>query len=70
MPRVLIVDDERFNVDLIEGMLAPFKYEIDKAYDGQEALERIGENPPDLVLLDVMMPGIDGFEVCLSLIHI
>ncbi|MCD6506092.1 response regulator [Candidatus Poribacteria bacterium] len=64
MPRVLIVDDERFNVDLIEGMLVPFRYEIDKAYDGQEALEKIKENPPDLVLLDVMMPGIDGFEVC------
>jgi response regulator RpfG family c-di-GMP phosphodiesterase len=64
MPRVLIVDDERINVDLIEGILTPFKYEIDRAYNGEEALEKVLENSPDLVLLDVMMPGMDGFEVC------
>ena len=64
MSRVLIVDDEPFNVDLIEAMLEPLRYDIDKAYDGREALEKIEENPPDLVLLDVMMPGMDGFEVC------
>src|SRR5512140_1992237 len=62
--RVLIVDDEPRNVRLLEGMLYSEPYELVTAHSGVEALEAVGKNPPDLVLLDVMMPDINGFEVC------
>jgi two-component system cell cycle response regulator len=62
--RLLIVDDEPRNVRLLEGMLYGEPYELIPAHSGAEALDLIGKNPPDLVLLDVMMPDINGFEVC------
>lgn len=62
-PKVLIVDDEKLNVDLMEAFLLPYGYEILKAYNGDEALEIIFREEPDIVLLDIMMPGKDGFEV-------
>lgn len=63
-PRVLIVDDNATNVELISVQLKPFGYEIIKAYGGEEALELIKQNAPDIILLDLMMPRISGYEVC------
>ena len=62
-PRVLIVDDERKNRDLLEVMLSPEGYELASASDGEEALQRVLQDPPDLILLDIMMPGLDGYQV-------
>ncbi|MCK5384822.1 MAG: PleD family two-component system response regulator [Alphaproteobacteria bacterium] len=62
--RVLIVDDILPNVKLLEAKLACEYYEIITATSGQEALEKVATENPDIVLLDVMMPGMDGFEVC------
>jgi two-component system sensor histidine kinase/response regulator len=63
-PSVLLVDDEPRNVRLLEGMLYAEPYELLVAHSGAEALETIARRPPDLILLDVMMPGLSGFEVC------
>lgn len=63
-PRVLIVDDNPVNVELLKAQLKPYNYTLDSAYDGEEALIKIQQNPPDLVLLDLMMPKISGYEVC------
>lgn len=60
---VLIVDDIPLNVLLIQKMLSQFKFNISTANDGETALKMIEENQPDLLLLDLMMPGIDGYEV-------
>lgn len=62
-PRILVVDDEPFNVDYLEQELADFDYEITTAFDGKEALEKIRAEKPDLILLDIMMPVMDGFAV-------
>lgn len=61
---ILVVDDIPANVKLLEAKLTGEYYDVVTAADGYEALEKIKEHKPDLVLLDVMMPGIDGFEVC------
>jgi len=61
---ILCVDDEPGNLTLLEAMLVPRGYEVVKSENGQDALARISEQKIDLVLLDVMMPGMDGFEVC------
>ncbi len=62
--RILIVDDEVFNIDYLEQELQGFGYETESAENGREALDRIAANPPDLVILDIRMPGIDGLTVC------
>lgn len=62
-PSILIVDDHEDNVELLRLMLAPQGYRIGMAYDGVAALESVRRDPPDLVLLDVMMPGLSGYEV-------
>jgi len=62
-PKVLIVDDEPFNVDYLEQELEDLNYHILTAANGQEALDKIQDEPPDLVLLDIMMPVMDGFAV-------
>jgi len=62
--KILIVDDEPFNVDLLEQELADLGYETISARDGQEALDKVATVVPDLILLDVMMPIMDGFTVC------
>ena len=63
-PSVLIVDDERVNIDLMVGLLKP-DYRTLVATNGEQALRRAaGEPPPDIILLDVMMPQMDGYEVC------
>ena len=65
--RVLIVDDQTENQDLLEVMLGPEGYLIDKASSGEEAMARVKQDPPDLILLDVMMPTMNGFEVARAL---
>jgi len=62
-PKILIVDDEPFNVDYLEQELEELNYETIAAVNGQEALEKIQAEQPDLVLLDIMMPIMDGFAV-------
>lgn len=64
MPTVLIVDDEANLVELIREYLAREGYEVLEAGDGQAALRLVGECQPDLVILDLMLPGLDGIEVC------
>lgn len=61
--RILIVDDEPLNVKLLASKLDGSKYEILQAYGGIEALEKVEKKSPDLILLDVMMPDMDGYEV-------
>ena len=64
MSKVLVVDDEKLIVKGIRFSLEQDGMEVDCAYDGEEALEKIRETEYDIVLLDVMLPKIDGFEVC------
>jgi two-component system cell cycle response regulator len=61
--RILIVDDHQDNVELLQARLEARGYDIVSATDGQQALDLIARQPPDLVLLDVMMPVVDGIEV-------
>jgi signal transduction histidine kinase len=62
-PRILIVDDVRRNVELLKVMLTPEGYLLLTATSGEEALGLLADQQPDLILLDVMMPGMDGYEV-------
>jgi len=62
-PKILIVDDVAVNVTLISCIFKKRPYDVLTAYSGEEALEIIASNHIDLVLLDIMMPGIDGYEV-------
>ena len=62
-PRILIVDDERLNRQLLEVMLGPEGYVLHTARCGDEAMAIVARQPPDLILLDLMMPRMDGFEV-------
>ncbi len=62
--RVLVVDNEPQNLELVEAILAPAGYEVLLASNGEEALALTNEKQPDLIILDLMMPGLSGFEVC------
>jgi two-component system, cell cycle response regulator len=62
--RILVVDDVELNVKLLEAKLANEYFEVISAYDGARALTLADEELPDIILLDVMMPRMDGFEVC------
>lgn len=62
--RVLVVDDEENITYLLRTALTHFGFEVDVAADGRSALAAVRADPPDLVLLDVMLPDVDGFEVC------
>jgi DNA-binding NtrC family response regulator len=61
--RILIVDDEPFNLDLLEQELAEQGYRVERARDGEEALDKLQASQPDLIFLDYMMPGMNGPEV-------
>lgn len=62
--KILIVDDEPYNVDYLEQELEDFGYATVSARNGQEALEKVTDEAPDLILLDIMMPIMDGFTTC------
>jgi adenylate cyclase len=64
---ILIVDDEPFNIDVLEQLLEELGYDTVSATNGQEALSQVAAAAPDLILLDVMMPIMDGFTVCRTL---
>ncbi|MCX6069013.1 MAG: SpoIIE family protein phosphatase [Chloroflexi bacterium] len=62
-PKILIVDDEIYNVDYLEQELEDLEYSLISASNGQQALDKVDNEAPDLILLDIMMPIMDGFEV-------
>ena len=62
--RILIADDNQANSELLEAYLAGVDCELEFATDGQETLDKVASFQPDLILLDVMMPKLSGFEVC------
>ena len=64
---ILIVDDEPTNVDMLSQELEEEGYHLLSAYDGEEALIKVQEHQPDLVLLDIMMPEMNGIELCNSI---
>ncbi len=63
-PRILVVDDTPLNIRLLEAVLVPRGYTVIPASSGPEALEKVASERPDLVLLDILMPGMNGHEVC------
>lgn len=65
--KILIVDDEKDIVQIIKFNLEKAGYEVDKAYSGGSALDKIDSEKFDLILLDIMLPGIDGYEICRKL---
>ena len=62
--RILIADDNLQNCELLNAFLEDEPYEIAMAHDGQETLSKVAESRPDLILLDIMMPKVSGYEVC------
>jgi adenylate cyclase len=62
--KILVVDDTPANVKLLVDVLTAKGFDVAAAVNGEEALEKVAANPPDLVLLDIMMPGLSGYEVC------
>jgi two-component system alkaline phosphatase synthesis response regulator PhoP len=62
--KILVVDDEPDVVDMLRMMLENASYEVVSAYDGKEGIEKAKEEKPDAIVLDLMMPGMDGFEAC------
>lgn len=65
--RVLIADDNATNVELLEAYLAEVDCDLAVAVDGRDTLDKVAEFDPDLILLDIMMPKLSGFEVCKQL---
>jgi len=65
--KILIADDNQANVELLEAYLCDTDCQIAVASDGREALDKVPEFEPDLILLDIMMPKLSGFEVCKTL---
>ncbi len=65
--KVLIADDNQQNCELLDAYLSDEDYEIAMAYDGQQTLDRVASWEPDLILLDIMMPKLSGYEVCQQL---
>jgi CheY-like chemotaxis protein len=62
--RILVVDDITSNIDVVTGLLAPYKMNIDRAAGGIEAIELVKKYAYDMILMDHMMPGMDGIEAC------
>jgi len=67
MAKILIVDDESLVVDMVQMQLEANGYEVISANNGEEGLEKAKTENPDLIVLDIMMPGVDGLEVCRTL---
>ncbi|MBM3964109.1 MAG: response regulator [Pirellula sp.] len=67
MPKILIADDNAANRELLEALLAKFDCDTAIAVDGKDTLDQVEKFGPDLILLDVMMPKLSGFEVCRKL---
>jgi two-component system alkaline phosphatase synthesis response regulator PhoP len=65
--RILVVDDEPDFVSIVQMNLEKEGFEVEVAYEGMEALEKVKANPPDAIVLDVMMPEMDGYAVCSKL---
>jgi len=65
--RILVVDDEPDFAGIVQQNLEKEGFEVEVAYDGEEGLEKVRANPPDAIVLDVMMPGKDGYQVCSEL---
>ena len=65
--KILIADDNQQNVELLEAYLSDIECTIETAADGEETLQKVRGDAPDLILLDIMMPKISGFEVCRKL---
>ena len=64
MHKITVVDDDRDIRELIEIILSQAGFQVNTAADGEAALKSIKENPPDLILLDVRLPGMSGYDVC------
>ncbi|MBI5145225.1 MAG: response regulator [Candidatus Omnitrophica bacterium] len=62
--KILVVDDEKELVEMIKMRLEANDYEVISAFDGQEALEKAKKEKPDLIILDLMLPKMDGYKVC------
>lgn len=62
--RILVVEDEKAMVDMIKMRLEANNYEVLVAYDGQEGLDKAKKEKPDLIILDLMLPRMDGYKVC------
>jgi len=62
--RILVVDDQRSNVEMMAGVLKARGYAVHTALDGQQALDQVREIHPDLVVSDILMPGVDGYDLC------
>ncbi len=62
--KILIADDNQQNCELLDAYLSGEGYQIEMAYDGEEALHKVAGFQPDIVLLDIMMPKLSGYEVC------
>jgi CheY-like chemotaxis protein len=62
--RILIADDNHQNCELLDAYLADEGYQIEMVYDGQQALDSVARFQPDLILLDIMMPKVSGYEIC------
>jgi two-component system alkaline phosphatase synthesis response regulator PhoP len=65
--RILVVDDEPDFASLVQSNLEKEGFQVEVAYDGQEGLDKVRANPPDAIVLDVMMPEKDGYAVCKEL---
>jgi len=65
--RILVVDDEPDFCSIVQGQLEKEGFEVELAYNGVEGMEKVQANPPDAVVLDVMMPEKDGYEMCKEL---
>ena len=63
-PKILVVDDEEQNLKLISMWLIPLGYDVDFASNGEDAVKKCLDTKPDLVILDIMMPVMDGYEAC------
>ncbi|OGW85140.1 MAG: hypothetical protein A3C35_03210 [Omnitrophica bacterium RIFCSPHIGHO2_02_FULL_46_11] len=67
MKRILVVDDEPYIVKMVESRLKANGYEVLSALDGQAGLDKAKQEKPDLIILDLMLPKVDGYEVCATL---